>query len=68
MLTSLTPRERQVFDGIVAGKTNKHIAQDLQISPRTVESYRTQMMSKIGAESAQDLWTISNHIRDEPCI
>lgn len=67
VLSSLTPRERQVFDGIVAGGTNKEIAQHLQISPRTVESYRLQMMIKIGATKVQELWAISKYIRDEPC-
>jgi two-component system response regulator FixJ len=47
----LTPRERQVFDLLMVGRTNKEIASDLEISPRTVEIFRAQVMQKMGAES-----------------
>lgn len=51
----LSPRERQVLQGIVAGKTNKLIARDLGISHRTVEAHRARLMMKAGAESVADL-------------
>ena len=45
----LTPREVQVFDLVVTGQTSASISSVLQISPRTVESYRTQIMEKMRA-------------------
>ncbi|QPC42655.1 response regulator transcription factor FixJ [Kaustia mangrovi] len=50
-LDTLTERERQVFDGLVAGHPNKIIAHDLGISPRTVEIYRANVMHKLEASS-----------------
>lgn len=54
-LESLTGRERQVLDLIVDGASNKIIASQLAISPRTVEIYRANVMSKMRAESLSDL-------------
>jgi two-component system response regulator FixJ len=54
-LESLTGRERQVLDLIVEGASNKVIASTLAISPRTVEIYRANVMSKMRAESLSDL-------------
>jgi two-component system response regulator FixJ len=51
----LTPRERQVFDALVKGSSNKQIAQDLDISPRTVENFRAKVMLKMQAASLSDL-------------
>lgn len=55
LLDSLSSRERQVLDGIVAGRANKVIAFDLGISPRTVEVYRANLMTKLNANSVSDL-------------
>ena len=52
---ALSERERQVLDGLVAGKANKVIAYDLGISPRTVEIYRANVMTKMQAESLSEL-------------
>jgi two-component system response regulator FixJ len=52
---SLSERERQVLDGLVAGKANKVIAHDLGISPRTVEIYRANVMTKTQAGSLSEL-------------
>ena len=52
---SLSPRERQVLDGLVAGKANKVIAYDLDISPRTVEIYRAHVMTKMQAQSLSEV-------------
>lgn len=54
-LDSLTERERQVMKAIVAGLPNKTIAYDLDISPRTVEVHRANVMSKMGAKSLPEL-------------
>lgn len=51
----LTERERQVLDGVVAGLPNKTIAYDLNISPRTVEVYRANVMTKMQAKSLPEL-------------
>jgi two-component system response regulator FixJ len=54
-LTQLSTRERQVLDGLVAGQANKVIAYELGISPRTVEIYRANVMTKMQANSLSDL-------------
>jgi two-component system response regulator FixJ len=54
-LAALSTRERQVLDGLVAGHPNKTIAFDLGISPRTVEIYRANLMSKMQASSLSNL-------------
>jgi two-component system, LuxR family, response regulator FixJ len=54
-LASLSNRERQVLEGLVFGKANKVIAFDLGISPRTVEIYRANLMTKMAANSLSDL-------------
>ncbi len=51
----LSGREREVLQGVVAGKLNKTIGFELGISPRTVEVYRAKMMSKTGATSLSEL-------------
>jgi two-component system response regulator FixJ len=54
-LAVLSPRERDVLAGLVAGRANKQIAFDLGISPRTVEIYRANLMDKMQAGSLSDL-------------
>ena len=54
-LAALSKRERDVLDGLVAGHANKRIAFDLGISPRTVEIYRANLMTKMQAASLSDL-------------
>lgn len=51
----LTAREREVFDAVVAGESNKSAALRLGISPRTVEIYRANVMAKMQANSLSDL-------------
>jgi two-component system response regulator FixJ len=51
----LTNREHEVLDGLVAGHPNKIIAFDLKISPRTVEIYRANVMTKMKAGSLSEL-------------
>jgi two-component system, LuxR family, response regulator FixJ len=54
-LTTLSPREREVLDGLVQGHANKVIAFDLAISARTVEVYRANVMTKMQAGSLSEL-------------
>jgi two-component system response regulator FixJ len=54
-LTSLSERESQVLEGLIAGHPNKTIAYDLGISPRTVEVYRANLMAKMEAKSLSEL-------------
>jgi two-component system response regulator FixJ len=54
-IAQLTERERQVFEHLVAGKPNKVIAFELDISPRTVEIHRARVMEKTGGRSLADL-------------
>lgn len=58
-LEGLSPRERDVLMGVVAGKANKVIAFELEISPRTVEVYRANLMSKTGARNLSDLMRLA---------
>ncbi len=54
-LESLSKREREVLEGLVTGLPNKSIAFDLGISARTVEVYRANLMTKMGARSFSEL-------------
>ena len=54
-LASLSGRERQVLEGLVAGKPNKVSAFDHAISPRTVEIYRANVLTKMGAATLSEL-------------
>jgi two-component system response regulator FixJ len=54
-VAQLSNREREVLDGLVAGYPNKTIAYDLGISPRTVEIYRANVMTKMKAASLSEL-------------
>jgi two-component system response regulator FixJ len=55
LLASLTPRERGVLDKLVQGRSNKVVAYELGISPRTVEIHRAHIMGKMEASSLSDL-------------
>jgi two-component system, LuxR family, response regulator FixJ len=54
-IATLSPRERQVMNGLVAGLSNKLIARDYEISPRTIEVYRANVMTKMQASSLSEL-------------
>ena len=54
-LESLTEREREVLDLLTTGKQNKQIAQDLGVSPRTIEIHRARVMEKMNAQSVAEL-------------
>jgi two-component system, LuxR family, response regulator FixJ len=54
-LATLTQRERQVMQGLVTGQSNKVIAREYEISPRTVEVYRANVMTKMQASNLSEL-------------
>jgi two-component system response regulator FixJ len=54
-LTRLTPREREVMDLLVLGKTNREIAESFGLSPRTIEVHRAAIKKKLGVKSLSDL-------------
>jgi len=54
-IEALSPRERQVMDGLIAGLSNKLIAREYAISPRTIEVYRANVMTKMQAGSLSEL-------------
>jgi two-component system response regulator FixJ len=54
-VASLTQRERQVMQGLVTGQSNKVIAKEYDISPRTVEVYRANVMTKMQAGNLSEL-------------
>jgi two-component system response regulator FixJ len=54
-IATLSPRERQVMEGLIGGLSNKLIARDYDISPRTIEVYRANVMTKMQANSLSEL-------------
>jgi len=54
-LSHLSPREREVFQALVAGRMNKQIAADLGTGERTVKAHRASVMRKLGVHSTADL-------------
>jgi FixJ family two-component response regulator len=54
-LAALTPKEREVLDMIATGKTNRVMAEELQLSVRAVEDRRARLMKKVGAHSVAEL-------------
>jgi two-component system response regulator FixJ len=62
-LAALSERERQVLEGLVAGHANKTIAYELGISPRTVEVYRANVMTKMQAKSLSELIRMTLAVR-----
>jgi PAS domain S-box-containing protein len=59
LIAALPAREREVLDGLLAGGTNKTIARDLGLSPRTVEAHRARIMERLGAQSLPELVQIA---------
>jgi two-component system response regulator FixJ len=64
-LKVLTPREREVLDGLAKGLPNKTIAYDLGISPRTVEIHRANLMTKLGVRSLSEALRIAFAAQDK---
>jgi len=59
LMARLTGRESQVLERIVAGRLNKQIADDLNISIKTVEAHRANIMEKLGVNKVADLLKIA---------
>lgn len=64
-LQVLTPREREVLDGLAEGLPNKTIAYDLGISPRTVEIHRANLMTKLGVRSLSEALRLAFAAQDD---
>ena len=64
LLATLTPREREVMDKVVAGRHNRDIARALDISPRTVEVHKARLLAKLRVNSIADLVRLSLQNRD----
>lgn len=60
---TLTPREREIFSQVIAGKLNKVIAYELNISTRTVEIHRAKAMEKMGAKNLSELINLANLVK-----
>jgi len=54
-IATLSAREAEVMQGVVAGRQNKEIARDLGISPRTVETYRSNVIAKLGVRNLPEI-------------
>ncbi len=65
-LQALTPREREVLNGLAQGLPNKTIAYDLGISPRTVEIHRANLMTKLDVRSLSEALRIAFAAQDAP--
>jgi DNA-binding NarL/FixJ family response regulator len=60
-LQSLSPREREILQLVVEGKTSAKIGEILYLSPKTVETYRSRLMQKLGLKSIPDLVKFAIH-------
>jgi two-component system response regulator DctR len=58
LLAALTPREQEVMQRVAAGKLNKVIADEMNVSMRTVEVYRARVFAKLGVRSSAELATL----------
>ena len=63
LVSTLTPREREVMELVVAGRHNRDIAAALEISPRTVEVHKARVMQKLRVDSIPDLVRLSLRAR-----
>ena len=70
LVATLTPRERDVLEGLLEGESNKGIAMRLGLSPRTVEIHRGNMMDRLNAQSISDAVRIGIYagLGDKPTI
>jgi RNA polymerase sigma factor (sigma-70 family) len=62
LVATLTPRERQVFELVILGKTNKHIARELGSTERTVKAHRQKVMEKTRVQSLAELVSLAERV------
>ncbi|MFZ9396883.1 MAG: response regulator transcription factor, partial [Erythrobacter sp.] len=62
-IANLSAREREVLDWLSAGSSNKSIARELEVSPRTIEIHRANMMLKLGARHAAEAVRLKLEVR-----
>lgn len=67
-IASLSEREREVLEWLSEGSSNKVMARELEISPRTVEIHRANMMNKLGARHAAEAVRLRLEAKLEPTI
>ncbi len=63
-IAQLTPREKEVLELVVVGKTNKEVARALGTSPRTIDVHRARVLQKLGADGVADLVRLVLAARD----
>jgi len=61
-MAALTPRERQVFDLVIRGDTNKHAARSLGCTERTIKAHRHMVMEKMQVQSLAELVSLAERI------
>ena len=61
-VAALTPRERQVFDLVIRGDTNKHVARALGCTERTIKAHRHRVMEKMQVRSLPELVSLAERI------
>jgi FixJ family two-component response regulator len=61
-MATLTPRERQVFDLVIRGGTNKHVARSLGCTERTIKAHRHMVMMKMQVQSLVELVSLAERI------
>jgi RNA polymerase sigma factor (sigma-70 family) len=61
-IASLTPREREVFELVVRGKTNKHVAHELGATARTIKAHRHRVMEKMQVQSLAELVSLAERV------
>jgi RNA polymerase sigma factor (sigma-70 family) len=61
-IASLTPREREVFELVVRGKTNKHVAHELGATERTIKAHRHRVMEKMKVQSLAELVSLAERV------
>ena len=59
-IDALTPRQREILQGMVAGHSNKVMARHFGLSPRTIETHRAHMLVRLGAANIADAIRIAN--------
>lgn len=62
LVSQLTPRERQVFEHVVRGKMNKHIARELGVTERTIKAHRRSLMERMQVQTLAELVSVAQRL------